>query len=661
MAYQSLYRKYRPTTFDDMVGQNHITRTLRNAIAGDQLAHAYLFVGPRGTGKTTTARILAKALLCQTGAPTPDPDGDCQACVDISVSSHPDVIELDAASRTGVENVRDEIISRVHFAPVSGTYKVYIIDEVHMLSTGAFNAMLKTLEEPPAHVVFVMCTTHPQKVPQTIRSRCQQFDFHPISIEDISARLGYIAQSEGIDIDKGALPLIAKYADGGMRDAITALEQLISFAGKAITADDVEGMLGEVDAQSLATLTTSISGRDAIGSLQWIQSQVEVGGDLVEITRSLQQYIRDLYMLSIIGVSGGIIDRAHDEIEVMAQLVSRFAGPEHIARLLTLLDEAMNAMRRSTNPRLVLEMVLIRAARPEHDLSFEALSQRIEALEKGVSSKPAPDPSANLSADDLESTQSQSSSAVVSEKTPENPADFARADISASDGVAQDDTREQSAQGDVSGTDAQEPAGRSHADADHIWRSAVTRLREKHPSRYPLIDDTTAVYAADGTLDINYQPDQAFRMRQAGQKDNLSLLANALRQAAGADVAFRLRAGDETIFGPVAAIDTDTDDVTASVPACLAFVEDAGQESASPPPARQETQPDAAPATNGFDEHLLPDESSQYVQEQSEMEPMEPSPSVSGGTDEPPVTDDELMGALDALGATIIETEMKES
>jgi len=510
MAYQSLYRKYRPTTFDDMVGQSHITRTLRNAIAGDQLAHAYLFVGPRGTGKTTTARILAKALLCESGAPTPNPDGTCESCKEIAVSNHPDVIELDAASRTGVENVRDEIISRVHYASISGKYKVYIIDEVHMLSTGAFNAMLKTLEEPPDHVIFVMCTTHPQKVPQTIRSRCQQFDFHPISIEDISGRLGYIANAEGVKIDTAALPLIAKYADGGMRDAITALEQLISFAGDDIAVDDVEGMLGEVDTQSLTSFVTCIAKRDPVACLQWIQSQVEVGGDLVEITRSLQEYVRDMYVLSILGVSGGVIDRTHDEIEALAQVGKLFIGPEHIARLLNLIDEAMTTMRRSTNPRLVLEMVLIRATRPEHDVSIEALAQRIEMLEKGVP---------NISSPAAEEP------IPIVEKTTET----------------------------VSAQEVAAPIDQGRA--EQIWRIALSHIREVHPSRYPLFADTGASFVEDGTLVISYGPSQTFRMRQAGDRDNLALIASALLEAAGSEVVFKLNAGDEDIYAPVVAID----------------------------------------------------------------------------------------------------------
>ena len=234
---EALYRKYRPQIFEDVVGQEHIERTIKNAIEQDKVSHAYLFTGPRGTGKTTTARLLAKALLCEHG-PTPEPDGTCDDCVMIANGEHPDVYELDAASRTGVENVREEIIGRVQFAPTRGRYKIYIIDEVHMLSTAAFNALLKTLEEPPSHVVFILATTDPQKVPETIHSRCQRFDFRRISQEALVSRLGAVCVSEGVEFEGEALDLIAHRAEGGMRNALTSLEQLIAFGEGKVTLED---------------------------------------------------------------------------------------------------------------------------------------------------------------------------------------------------------------------------------------------------------------------------------------------------------------------------------------------------------------------------------------------------------------------------------------
>ena len=231
---EALYRKYRPQVFADVVGQEPIERTLRNALEQNKISHAYLFCGPRGTGKTTTARLLAKALLCEKG-PTPEPDGTCEECRMIADGTHPDVYELDAASRTGVENMREEVIGRVQFAPTRGRTKVYIIDEVHMLSLATFNALLKTLEEPPDHVVFILCTTDPQKVPETVHSRCQRFDFRRIAPESMVARLGAVCVSEGVEFEGEALDLIAHRADGGLRNALTSLEQIIAFEGGSVT------------------------------------------------------------------------------------------------------------------------------------------------------------------------------------------------------------------------------------------------------------------------------------------------------------------------------------------------------------------------------------------------------------------------------------------
>ena len=278
---EALYRKYRPSTFRDIVGQEHIERTLKNAIEQNKVSHAYLFCGPRGTGKTTTARILAKALLCEKG-PTIDPDGICPECEAIANGNHPDVYELDAASRTGVENVREEIISRVHYAPTRGSVKVYIIDEVHMLSQAAFNALLKTLEEPPEHVIFILCTTDPQKVPETIHSRCQRFDFHRISVDTIVTRLGAVCMQEGVEFEPEALELIAYRADGGMRNALTSLEQLIAFGEGSVTLSGAQNLLGSLDDSGLAEIVSAIGMRDVAACFTWTARYVETGADLAQ-------------------------------------------------------------------------------------------------------------------------------------------------------------------------------------------------------------------------------------------------------------------------------------------------------------------------------------------------------------------------------------------
>ena len=280
----SLYRKYRPEVFADVVGQEHVEKTLINAISEGAVAHAYLFCGPRGTGKTTSARLLAKALLCES-AQNGQPDGACPQCLEIAQGTHPDVFELDAASRTGVDNVREEIIGRVGFAPTRGRFKVYIIDEVHMLSTAAFNALLKTLEEPPEHVVFVLCTTDPHKVPETIQSRCQRFDFRRFSVEEIVGYLERISKGEGFEYEPEALEFIAAKSAGGMRDATTALEQVGVYTEGKITLDEATRMFGQIDIAALFEIAGYIARRDTPSCFVWINDLVGRGVDLAQFAR----------------------------------------------------------------------------------------------------------------------------------------------------------------------------------------------------------------------------------------------------------------------------------------------------------------------------------------------------------------------------------------
>ena len=379
---EALYRKYRPQIFEDVVGQEHIERTIKNAIEQDKVSHAYLFTGPRGTGKTTTARLLAKALLCDHG-PTPEPDGTCDDCVMIANGEHPDVYELDAASRTGVENVREEIIGRVQFAPTRGRYKIYIIDEVHMLSTAAFNALLKTLEEPPSHVVFILATTDPQKVPETIHSRCQRFDFRRISSESIVTRLGAICVAEDVEFEGEALDLIAHRAEGGMRNALTSLEQLIAFGEGKVTLEVAERMLGGVDTSDVAEIVRAVGTRDVAACFRWTADYVETGADLAQFVRDLAEHVRNMYVLTLAGadVALEVSDATRRELAHEMQ----WFGPDRLSRLLGVLGDLSAELKTSTNPRLSFEIALTRMVRPDSDLTLEALAERVEALEGGHS------------------------------------------------------------------------------------------------------------------------------------------------------------------------------------------------------------------------------------------------------------------------------------
>ena len=396
---ESLYRKYRPLTFDSVVGQQHIVSTLEHAITEGRLSHAYLFCGPRGTGKTTMARILAKALLCRNaeaaraeGASGCMPDGTCEECELIAEGNHPDVYELDAASRTGVDNVREEIINSVNFAPVRGKYKIYIIDEVHMLTTAAFNALLKTLEEPPAHVIFVLCTTDPQKILETILSRCQRFDFHRIGNEDIEHRLAYVCEQEGFDYDDEALAIVARHAKGGMRDALSSLEQLSVFGNGSVHADDARSLLGEVSDQILGEFSRAIADRDVAELYGLIRAQVEEGNDLLELTRDLVAHVRDVYVACVAGARAELFEGGSEQAEALAAEAAAFGEhpADRLARVLTVLDDAALEMRGASDVRLVLEIACTRLARPEADLTIEALAERVARLEAMVTNAAVP-------------------------------------------------------------------------------------------------------------------------------------------------------------------------------------------------------------------------------------------------------------------------------
>ena len=376
---ESLYRKYRPQTFADVVGQQHVVGTLRHAVLEGRTSHAYLFCGPRGTGKTTMARLLAKALMCEQGQGHL-PDGTCEQCRLIASGDHPDVYELDAASRTGVDSVREEIINNVNYAPTRGSYKIYIIDEVHMLTSAAFNALLKTLEEPPDHVVFVLCTTDPQKIPPTILSRVQRFDFRPIGDEDIRAHLAYVCEQEGFTYEDGALDLVTINARGGMRDALSTLEQLSVFGGGVVSLEAARDLLGAVSGSTLEQVINAMASRDVAALFVQVGELVNAGGDLLQFTRELAAHLRDVYVVAVAGANPAVLPAAADVQRLQAEATA-FGSADRLARILTELGDVSRQMGTAPNQRLVLEIAFTRIARPKSDLTLESLAERIAELE----------------------------------------------------------------------------------------------------------------------------------------------------------------------------------------------------------------------------------------------------------------------------------------
>ena len=554
---EALYRKYRPQVFSDVVGQNHIERTIKNAIEQDKVSHAYLFCGPRGTGKTTTARLLAKALLCEK-APTAEPDGTCEDCRMIAAGEHPDVYELDAASRTGVDNVREEIIGRVQFAPTRGAKKIYIIDEVHMLSTAAFNALLKTLEEPPAHVVFILCTTDPQKVPETIHSRCQRFDFRRIAAEEMVSRLGAICMAEGVEFEGDALDLIAHRAEGGMRNALTSLEQAIAYGAGHVTLEVVESLVGALDASDMAEIVGAIGRRDVAACFTWVANYVETGADLAQFACDLAEHVRNMYVISLAGPDAplGVSDAERREIADELALY----GPDRLARMLGVLGDVIAEFKTTTNARLTFEIALTRMVRPESDITLAALAERIESLEariaqmasgQGAAAQPvaaavcAPVATESASAAvtpapaqavDHATAPRETASEAQAHPQPVRTEAPVPAEAAHAPATAQADAPSQAAAPTADGVvaDLSNPAALQRA-----WQSVVAAVKRDKAAYAVLLLNTRAVYdAAHRSVAIEFPAESAFAFKAVQKPEVNDAVAQAFAQVMHGNVAF---------------------------------------------------------------------------------------------------------------------------
>jgi len=380
MSYTALYRKFRPSTFEDVKGQDHIVTTLKNQIRADRIGHAYLFCGTRGTGKTTVAKILARAVNCEHPVDG-SPCGECPSCKQILAGTSLNVVEIDAASNNGVENIR-EIREQVQYRPTQGRYKVYIIDEVHMLSTGAFNALLKTLEEPPSYVIFILATTEANKIPVTILSRCQRYDFRRITIDTIAARLSELMEKEGVDVEEKAIRYVAKAGDGSMRDALSLLDQCIAFyLGQKLTYDKVLEVLGTVDTEIFSQMLRTILAGDVTGSIRTLETLLNRGKELGQFVTDFTWYLRNLLLVKSADETEELLDVSTENLKLLKE-ESTMVDDETLIHYIRVLSELSGQLRYAAQKRVLVEVALVKLCKPQMEQNLESVLERLRILEE---------------------------------------------------------------------------------------------------------------------------------------------------------------------------------------------------------------------------------------------------------------------------------------
>jgi DNA polymerase-3 subunit gamma/tau len=503
----ALYRKYRPQSFDEVVGQEAVVRTLRNAIESDQVRQAYLFAGPRGTGKTSMARILAKALNCAgTPGPSPSPDTTCPVCLGIASGTSLDVVEMDAASQRGIDDVR-EMRERVVLQPVEGRYKVYILDEAHQLTDAAWNALLKLIEEPPPHLLFVFCTTDLAKVIPTVRSRCQTFVFQRPRLNELVTLLRRIADGERIEASDSALSLIARSARGSFRDAVSTLDQLAAATSGTIDAQAVLQLVGAVEEDALLRLCDMVVDGDTAGALVFVEELAEQGQDLGRLVTDLLEHLRHLLLVQHMGHVPESLPVTEETRDLLRQQANQLPEPT-VLRLIDLLAVAVDDMRQGGDPRLPLELAIVKVTRPHADLSRESLAHRVELLESRS-------PSGGGQATRTETTPS--ATAVATEEPPPAPTPEA--------------------------TDASPELALEQV-ADAWQRSIVETVRERSIPVASLLAEARPVELAGDTLTLAFPAGADFHRRQAAEPQNIGVLRDALYEVTGRKLAVVLETGE---------------------------------------------------------------------------------------------------------------------
>ena len=515
MSHVSFYRKWRPKSFDEIIGQERVTRTLQNAIRANRVVHAYLFAGHRGTGKTTTARILAKALNCAQG-PTPTPDNTCANCDAITAGYSVDVIEIDAASNRGIEEIR-ELRDRIRLAPTEGRYKVYIIDEAHMLTTEAANALLKTLEEPPEHAVLILVTTEPHRLPPTILSRCQRFDFRRISQKELITRLRHIASTEGFEIEDKALAIIAGSADGSVRDAESVLDQLAAYSDGPITARDVLTVLGILEEEVALKFADAIIERDVIACLSLVNQVVGEGKDPRQVIRTIMDHFRDLMVAKTAENPKDLLDSTETRLQMLEVQATR-APVEDILRALNTLVATEAEARWSPQPRLLLEIALIRLCRPEMDPTLEGLRARLQALEQRLGGEsPSPRPTG--------SKRTAAPASVEPSRTPRTPA---RDELKAE--ASQSSSMPSPLRGEEGGEAVAVSATVVIGDVRRAWARVLEEVKRTKMFCHALLIEGTPIEVNGSTLVVSLRTGFNFHVENLHKPENRTVVEGALER-----------------------------------------------------------------------------------------------------------------------------------